>query len=104
MNETIENLKIKTRQRREEEVCSIADMLIEAKREIDAADRRKEVIMESAFERISQFAVDRMAKGDLDSLSKLYCSIPLEFRVWLDKTRDIYELTTGGKLEEKGNG
>jgi len=103
MDEIIENLKLLTIQRREREVQQVVDMLIEAKNEADMLDRQKGVVMDEAFEHIARFAVDRMIKKDVDSLSKLYRSMPPEFRVWLDKTRDIFELITGSKLEEDEN-
>jgi len=104
MNETIEKLKTATLQRRIGETTKLLDMMIEAKRELDLLDRQKGLIIESAFERISEFAVERMSKKDLQSLSKLYRELSPEFQVWLDKIRDIYEMTTGTKLEDVENG
>ena len=79
-------------------------MMFEAKQEMDNLDRQKDLIMESAFERLSQFAVDRMSKKDMQSLAALYQRLPFEFKVWLDKVRDVHELTTGKKLEDPEDG
>lgn len=104
MSETVEKLKAATRLRRQQELTRLLDMLFEAKQEMDSLDRQKNIIMDAAFERLSEFAVDRMAKRDMESLTVLYRRLPLEFKVWLDKVRDIYELTTGTKLEDPDNG
>lgn len=100
MNETVERLRAATEARRRKKLTKLLDSLFEAKQEMDNIDRRKDVIMEEAFERLSEFAVDRMSKKDMASLSALYRRLPPEFKVWLDKTREIYELSTGTKLEE----
>jgi len=104
MSDLQQELASAMRERQRDEVRKLLNMIIEAQRELDSIERQKGVIMESAFERISQFAVDRMSKRDFNSLAVLYRELPPDFKVWLDKIRDIFELTTGSKLEGQDNG
>ena len=100
MSTTAEKLKAAVQIRRKEELDKLLNMMFEAKNELDSLERQKDVIMEEAFRRLSAFAVDRMSKRDMESLLTLHRRLPPEFKVWLDKTRDIHELTTGRKLED----
>jgi len=98
--DTVEKLKMAVNARRTGDLDKLLNMMFEAKNEIDKIDREKDIILEEAFRRLTTFAVDRLSKKDIKSLSALYQRLPPEFKVWLDKTRDIHELTTGKKLED----